>query len=177
MPRALRIFISSTMQDLANERDEVRRRLIEFNFEPVNAEGLLPTGQGSWDRIAGEIVSSDLFVVILGDTYGWIPPSGPMHNLGKSVTELEFLEANARGLPVFVFSKRLSAHMDATSEDSRRREAFRSEVESWDGGYFRTDFELASELANKVGRALVAFLSDAYQVQRLSPDRAASVAG
>ena len=44
MASKLRIFISSTMKDLANERDEVTRRLRSLNFEPVNAESMLLTG-------------------------------------------------------------------------------------------------------------------------------------
>lgn len=50
----LRVFISSTMEDLANERDTVVRKNTEFNFEPVNAVAILPNGATSWDRIFEE---------------------------------------------------------------------------------------------------------------------------
>src|ERR1700722_16599045 len=42
--RRLRVFVSSTMEDLANERDAVCRKLRSLHCEAVNAEALLPTG-------------------------------------------------------------------------------------------------------------------------------------
>ena len=51
------------MKDLANERDAVVRKIAAFNFEPVNAEGWLPNGSKSWDRIYQEVLSSHLFVL------------------------------------------------------------------------------------------------------------------
>lgn len=45
MPSKIRVFVSSTMKDLANERDAVVRKIAELNFEPVDAE--------SWLRKAG----------------------------------------------------------------------------------------------------------------------------
>src|SRR5215208_752930 len=60
----LRVFVSSTMRDLANERDAVCRKLEAFNLEPVNAEGMLPTGQASWERLRENLVTSDLLVLI-----------------------------------------------------------------------------------------------------------------
>ena len=100
MGRKIRVFISSTMKDLANERDAVRRRLLEFNFEPVNAEGWSPTGVGSWQRIEQEIESSDVFLLMLGERYGWIPSQGPGGGQGFSVTHLEYRKAVELGLPV-----------------------------------------------------------------------------
>jgi len=43
----LRVFVSSTMDDLVNEREAVCRKLRDLNFEPVNAENWLPDGQNS----------------------------------------------------------------------------------------------------------------------------------
>jgi hypothetical protein len=154
------VFISSTMKDLANERDAVRRKLAEFNFEPVNAENLLPDGSESWLRIQSELAESDVMVLLLGETYGWIPTSGPHGDDDRSVTELEFLEAQRLGLPVLPFVKRIEGSHSST--DYARREEFRQRVEEWDGGLFRANFELAHDLADKVGRALIDFLGGHY---------------
>ena len=76
---SLRIFLSSTMTDeLENERAAVVQRLRLFNFEPVNAEGWLPDGGGIWATIERQIRESDLFVLILGERYGWIPKAGSL---------------------------------------------------------------------------------------------------
>ncbi len=97
VPARLRIFISSTMEDLANERDLVADRLQSFNFEPVNAEGILPTGAKSWDRICEEIDSCHLFVLLLGERYGWVPTKGPLANEKISVTHGEYRRARFHG--------------------------------------------------------------------------------
>ena len=54
MPGRLRVFLSSTMEDLENERDMVVAQLEQSNFEPVNAETILPSGATSWERISDE---------------------------------------------------------------------------------------------------------------------------
>src|SRR3569833_291233 len=111
MPRPIRVFVSSTMTDLANERDAVVRKLQSYNFAPVNAENLLPNGADSWRRIEEELAGSDLVILILGASYGWIPDAGPHASKGKSVTELEFDEAKRLGLPVLPFVQRVDVKL------------------------------------------------------------------
>jgi hypothetical protein len=143
MSRKLRVFISSTMRDLANERDAVCRRLSSFNFEPVNAEGWLTTGTKIWPRILQEIESCDVFVLILGERYGWIPTEGPQSDLGLSVTHLEYRAARDLGIPILPFPKRLSFDTERDSEDAQKRDQFRTEVNEWAEGQYVTEFELA----------------------------------
>lgn len=172
MDRRLRAFISSTMKDLRNERSAVVKRLTEFNFAPVNAEGWLPNGKKSWERIEQEIESSNIFVLIIGERYGWIPERGPKADLGLSVTHLEFKAAQALQIPILCFLKKLDYDTDRGSEDAQKRDAFRKEVQDWAQGYFVGEFDLAEELANEVGAAVIALLTDEYlrkQVQRRSP--------
>ena len=167
MGRKLRIFISSTMKDLANERDAVRQRLVEFNFEPVNAENLGPTGRNSWERIQKEIESCNLMVLLLGERYGWVPDTGPGADRKISVTELEADEARRLGIPILPFIKKLGYESDRTSDDAKSRDAFRKRIEDWDNGNFRQEFELASELAIKVGAAVVGLISDEFQNSKM----------
>jgi Domain of unknown function (DUF4062)/SIR2-like domain len=162
MSRKLRIFISSTMRDLANERDAVCRRLISFNFEPVNAGGWVTTGTKIWPRIHQEIESCDVFVLIVGERYGWIPTKGDQANLGMSVTHLEYKAARDLSMPILPFLKRLDFNTDRESEDAKKRDQFREEVSKWEQGQYITEFELASDLADKVGHSLVALLTDDF---------------
>jgi Domain of unknown function (DUF4062) len=62
------------MKDLRNERAEVVNGLGEFGFEPVHTENWLPSGTASWNRIENEIASSDVFVLILGETLALCQP-------------------------------------------------------------------------------------------------------
>ncbi|MGF6655362.1 hypothetical protein OKW34_005952 [Paraburkholderia youngii] len=159
---SLRVFVASTMKDLANERDAVCRTLVGFGMEAVNAEGWLPEGTGSWTRIQEELSTSDLFILILGDSYGWRPPSGPQAELGLSVTELEYREATRQSIPVLPFVKPLPYGADSMSPDANARDAFRAAVAAWDGGQSVTRFELASDLANSVSKALIGVLTRGF---------------
>jgi hypothetical protein len=161
------------MRDLPNERAEVVAKLQELNFEPVFAEGLLPDGTDSWNRLRVEIESCDIFVLILGEVYGYIPRSGPMADQGKSVTELELEVAKETGLPVLTFVKQLRLSTQPLDDDGRRREDFRERVTSWDGGLFRGEFELARDLATKTAHAVIGLISDRFYAAKLEQRRAA----
>lgn len=171
MPSKINVFVSSTMKDLVNERDLVVRKIADFNFMPVNAEGWLPTGSGIWERIQREILSSHLFVLICGERYGYIPEEGPGAAEGLSVTHMETNVARAARIPILPFLKNLDYDSNRDSEDATKRDAFRQEISRWSSGYPMADFKLASELSEKVGAALVSALSESYlnaQVQERS---------
>ncbi len=172
MSRSLRVFVSSTMKDLANERDAVCRRLREFNLEPVNAEGWLPIGNSSWARIAEEIESSHVLLLLLGERYGWIPPDGPKSDAGLSVTHLEYREACRLGLPIIPFQKTLSYDTERNSDDACRRDKFRTEVGEWNKGRFIGKFELAHDLAENAAQSLLQLLMEDYlrhKIQERAP--------
>lgn len=169
MGTKIRVFISSTMKDLLNERDAVVRKIREIDFEPVNAESWLPNGNKSWLKIQEEIDSSHMFVLILGERYGWVPQKGYGAAEGLSVTHMEFIRARECGLPILPFFKKLSFDSDRDSEDAKRRDALRREVADWASGHFVTEFDLYHDLAIKVGASVVGVLADKYlslEVQR-----------
>lgn len=169
MGSKIRVFISSTTKDLLNERDAVVRKIREIDFEPVNAESWLPTGNKSWLKIQEEIDSSHMFVLILGERYGWIPEKGHGAAEGLSVTHMELIRARDCGLPILPFIKKLSFDTDRDSEDARRRDGLRREVTDWASGHFVAEFDLYHDLAIKVGASIVGVLADKYlssEVQR-----------
>ncbi len=151
MANKLRVFISSTMEDLQNERQAVVERLHSLGMEPVHAETFSPTGETSWAVIEQEIRDCHLFVLILGKSYGWQPDAGHGGGGEKSVTHLEFELARQLNVPVLSFMKRLSY---GTPVDARR-DAFRREVSDWAAGLFRVEFDWAADLSEKVVSAVV----------------------
>ncbi|MFL0336206.1 MULTISPECIES: DUF4062 domain-containing protein [Stenotrophomonas] len=154
----LRAFISSTMDDLVNERRLVAKRLKELGIEPVNAEAMPPSGLNSWDRIRGEIDSCQIVILILGDRYGWVPDDGHGAKLGKSVTHLEYDHAKERGKIILPFQKRLRyGHPVDTLRDD-----FRREVSEWSDGTFRQEFDFADELSELAGAAIIDLLRNTF---------------
>ena len=165
MAGRLRIFISSTMEDLANERQLVVHRLSSFNFECVNAETIPPDGTPPWERILEELDTCHLMILILGERYGWIPKETPIAANDLSVTHLEYRRAVDLGIPILPFLKRLRYSDSTQTGDTVRREAFRKEVSDFASGHFRTEFDLALDLAEGVSRSVMALLSNQYQRQ------------
>ena len=171
MPGRLRIFISSTMEDLENERDMVVNRLQIANFEPVNAEGFTPNGSTSWDRILQEIETCHVFMLLSGVRYGWVPSTGPLSDKKISVTHGEYLEARDQGLPVLPFFKILKYGSDSASPDAKARDAFRQQVADWDKAQFRTEFTTARDLAEKAVASVTRMLTDEFLRDQLAQRR------
>lgn len=98
------LFVSSTCYDLSQVRADLADFAKSLGFEPILSElDSFPVDPSS-DTVANclEVVRSraDLFLLVVGGRYGSIT------DLGKSVTNLEFLEATAKGIPRYVFVKR-----------------------------------------------------------------------
>ncbi|WMJ70119.1 DUF4062 domain-containing protein [Stenotrophomonas sp. 24(2023)] len=144
----LRAFISSTMEDLANERRAVVRRLSDLGIEPVNAENISPSGQSSWERIKQEIETCQIVILILGERYGWVPPEDAN---GKSVTHLEYDYSRSKGKIILPFQKKLKYGAERDTD----RDSFRREVADWQDGMFRQEFELADDLSELVRKAII----------------------
>lgn len=162
MPTKIRAFISSTMDDLGNERRAVVTCLKQMNIEPVNAEALPPDGRDSWKLLEDEIRDCQICILISGRSYGWVPPAGPSADGKKSVTHLEYDAARKYGLVILPFFME-PASKEKKTKDVRERESFRKEIGSWETGYFRQTFRWADELADKVAAAVSAVLSNALR--------------
>lgn len=167
MSRIPRVFISSTMKDLPNERYEVFERLKSFNLEPVMAEELPTAAGGIWPTIKKEIGQCDIFILISGSRYGWVPDEGPEAGRELSVTHLELEEARRLGLPILVFQQRPPEDMNRETEDAKRWAQFRESFKNWKDGYFvAKEFWLARELANQAGAAVMNLLFDNFWQQK-----------
>jgi hypothetical protein len=98
------LFVSSTCYDLSQVRADLADFAKTMGFEPVLSElDSFPVDPSS-DTVSNclEVVRTraDLFLLVVGGRYGSIADTG------KSVTNLEFLEATAKGIPRYVFVKR-----------------------------------------------------------------------
>ena len=97
MEKRYQVFISSTYEDLKEERANIIQVLWELNCIPYGMEVFPATNNSSWDWIERAIKESDYFSLILGGKYGSIHPSG------VSYTRKEYEYAKSVGIPSISF--------------------------------------------------------------------------
>lgn len=94
-------FVSSTCYDLAQVRADLRDFAESFGFEPILSEfnGFPVDPEVSTLNNCLQAVrnKADVFLLIVGGRYG------SLTDTGQSITNLEFLEAKAKGIPKYVF--------------------------------------------------------------------------
>jgi hypothetical protein len=95
------VFVSSTCYDLSQVRLDLKRFIDALGYEAVISESpAFPINpqQGTIENCVNAVRDrADLFVLIVGTRYG------TQGYDGRSVTNLEYLEAKRKGLPVYVF--------------------------------------------------------------------------
>jgi len=84
----MKIFISSTFQDLKEEREKLHKSLKKAGFETLGMEFFVAESKTPRNVCLIEIDSADLVLVIVTDNYGTIDVE-----TGKSFTHLEFNKA------------------------------------------------------------------------------------
>ena len=96
------VFVSSTCYDLKQVREDIKdffentygfeAILSEFNSFPIDP------AIGTCDNCLNNVDNyADFFILIIGNRYGYITDQG------KSITNLEYLHAKAKNIPIFVF--------------------------------------------------------------------------
>lgn len=110
--RRYQVFISSTFKDLEKERTVVRAALSKHNYIVEGMELFPATDRKQWEVIKDRIDRSDIYVLIIAESYGssttdghaWEPKLvGPGERV--SYTQLEFRYALHRRIPVLAFIK------------------------------------------------------------------------
>lgn len=96
MRKRYQVFISSTFEDLRQERQAAVEAILKAGHIPAGMELFTAGDQSQMDVIRRWIDESDVFVLILGGRYGSIEPVS-----GKSYTELEYEYALATNTPLF----------------------------------------------------------------------------
>lgn len=91
------IFISSTYEDLKEERERVIRAILEMGHIPVGMEMFNAANESQWNIIKRRIDESDYYLVIVANRYGSIDEKG------LSYTEKEYDYATAQGVPAIGF--------------------------------------------------------------------------
>ncbi len=92
------IFISSTFDDLQDERRAALEAILITNNIPIGMESFVASSQEQFEHIKNCIESCDYYILIVGGRYGSQHPK-----LNLSYTELEFDYAKSLNKPILAF--------------------------------------------------------------------------
>jgi Domain of unknown function (DUF4062) len=143
------IFVSSTYEDLKDERAQVIKAVLEMGHIPVGMEMFSAADEEQWKIIARQIDETDYYVVVVGNRYGSVVG-------GVSYTEKEFDYAVSKGIPVLGFVidssvESLAKNVDTSEEKLAALAKFKAKVKQRPVGFWKS----ADELHGKVSIALM----------------------
>jgi Domain of unknown function (DUF4062) len=150
MDKRYQVFVSSTYEDLREERQEVMRALLELDCMPSGMELFPAADDDQWTLIKRVIAESDYYIVISAGRYGSLGAGG------ISYTEMEYRYAVDCGKPVLGFLHKdpgqlPAAQCEATDDGRAKLTEFRKLV----GQRMCKFWSTASELGSVVSRSLV----------------------
>lgn len=94
------IFISSTYEDLTEERSRIIKEVLRAEQLPVAMEHFVASDKEQWDTIQRFLDGAGCVILIIGSRYGTIEEES-----GKSYTEKEYDYACDKNIPILSFIK------------------------------------------------------------------------
>jgi len=152
--RRLRVFVSSTLEELAAERSAVRAAITGLRLTPIMFE-LGSRAHPPRQLYRAYLEQSDVFVGIYGERYGWIAPDMPISGL-----EDEFELSS--GKPRLVYVRRTAPDREPRLDDL----IVRIQAES---GSSTVPFDGPGELAERVADDLAVLLTERFAASPAPP--------
>lgn len=118
------IFISSTFDDLQDERRAALEAILITNNIPIGMESFVASSQEQFEHIKKCIESCDYYILLVGGRYGSQHP-----NLNLSYTELEFDYAKSINKPILAFIRSDINKCRKKDKDLRNINNFRTKVQ------------------------------------------------
>ncbi len=153
----MKVFVSSTYEDLKEYRAAVREVIWRMKHDPIMMEQMLATTAPPKKECLDRVEEADMFIGIYAHRYGFIPRGDT-----SSITEQEYRHALSKGMEVYCFIVDGNFEWPAKlKEDSVQLQEFLKEVKrdrvvDW--------FKTPEDLALKVAQVLAT-----VQQQRMSP--------
>ena len=150
MDKRYQVFLSSTYNDLSEQRAAVIQIILGLDHLPAGMEMFPAANEDQWTLIKRAIDESDYYIVVVGGRYG------SMNADGISYTEREYDYAIETKTPVLGFlhkdpDKIESGKTDQNDEAREKLAEFRKKVEGKPVKYFTS----AAELGDLVATSLV----------------------
>ena len=154
MKKKYQIFISSTYEDLKEERKKVQDTILSMYHFPIGMEMFSAADKKQWEIIRETIDSSDYYILIIGHRYGSVIKEGE-HDV-ISYTQKEFRYALEQKIPVlaFLIDNDVAIMPEKMEQNASRRkqlEWFKNEVKN---GRMVQFWKNKDDLASKVSVAL-----------------------
>jgi hypothetical protein len=150
MDKRYQVFVSSTYEDLQEERQEVMHALLELDCIPAGMELFPAANEDQWTLIKRVIDDCDYYLVIVGGRYG------STDSEGIGYTEKEYRYALEKGKPTIGFLHRNPEDLPARKTEKleggkEKLQKFRELVaqkmcQFWDS---------PADLGSKVSRSLI----------------------
>ena len=155
MNKRYQVFVSSTFEDLQEERREVMQALLELDCIPAGMELFPASNDDQWTLIKRVIDDCDYYLLIIGGRYG------SENESGISYTQMEFEYALETGKPIISFlpkhPERIpSGKCDNDSEKKEKLEQFKEKAKKKLIKYW----ESAENLGSVVSRSMVRLIKD-----------------
>jgi hypothetical protein len=122
MDKRYQVFVSSTYQDLKEERQEVIQALLELDCIPAGMELFPAADDDQWTLIKKVIDDCDYYIVIVGGRYGSLSATG------ISYTQMEYEYAVSQGKPAIGFIHRDQALYLLPKQSNQAKEELNSTI-------------------------------------------------
>jgi len=163
------VFISSTYEDLKEERKEVIQALLELDCIPVGMEMFPAADDDQWTLIKDLIVDCDYYILIVGGRYGSLSKDG------ISYTQQEYEFAVSSGIPCISFLHKspdqiVVSKTDKDTVKAALLESFKSKVSEKLVRFWETPEQLGSI----VSRSLIKLIKAKPRVGWVKANRISS---
>lgn len=146
MNKKYQVFISSTYEDLKEERQKVIEALLGKNCIPVGMEYFSAADDDQFTVIKKLISKCDYYIVIVGGRYGSIEP-----NSQKSYTQLEYEYAQKIGVPTAAFIRKDIENLPYSKvEKTPALDSFKDYLKNKLCRFWKDSYELAFEVSKSL---------------------------
>jgi hypothetical protein len=179
MIQTLKVFISSTSEDLKDYRVVVRNTISELGWVPRLMENFGPMAKHTVAACQEEVQACDLVVLLVAFRYGYVPSKEQGGNGVDSITALELQSARQHHKDVLIFlsDPKKPWPPDFVDRDRTLIDNFRQSLDQPAGLFGYEDPTQDSDVILPLFRANVFGALVNYEKNRLVPDSSLSASG
>ncbi len=161
MDKRYQVFVSSTYQDLQEERREVMQALLELDCIPAGMELFPASSEDQWSLIKRVIDDCDYYLLIVGGRYG------STNDVGVSYTEMEYDYAASTGKPMICFLPKYperieSGKTEQTEAGKKALAAFKEKVQHKMVKFYENPADLGSVVSRSVVKLIKNFPAEGW---------------